>query len=204
MSDKKGCGCFGIGCLVLVVVAGIVLGLLGFAGWQIYQGALEFTSTEPRQLPVVEVDPTQFQALQQRIDAFKQAEGEAELRLTGNDLNQFVHGSPNLKEARDKVYLTIVDGVTYSDVSIPLDAVPFMKGRWLNGQLGLAIDIQDGQPDIQVKSLTVGDKPVPSAFMDALQQQNLGQDLMQEPEVAQALNQVKSLTVEGNEIILRK
>lgn len=204
MSDKKGCGCFGIGCLVLVVVAGIVLGLLGFAGWQIYQGALEFTSTEPRQLPVVEVDPTQFQALQQRIDTFKQAEGEAELRLTGNDLNQFVHGSPNLKEARDKVYLTIVDGVTYSDVSIPLDAVPFMKGRWLNGQLGLAIDIQDGQPDIQVKSLTVGDKPVPSAFMDALQQQNFGQDLMQEPEVAQALNQVKSLTVEGNEIILRK
>jgi len=203
-NNGKGCGCFGIGCLVVVIVGGIVLGLLGFAGWQVYQGALGFTEEGPRELPQVEVDPGHFNELQQRLTAFEQMEGDAQLRLSAEDLNQFVHNSPQLQEARDAVYFEIADGITYSQVSIPLTQVPFMSDRWVNGRLGLQLSIQDGQPTVRVESLTVGGKPAPSAFMDQVQKQDLGQDLMQNPEVAKALKGVKSLNVEGNEIILSK
>ncbi len=201
---KSGCGCFGFGCLTLFVVAGMVVGFLGFAGYQVYLAALEFTEEGPRSLPVVELDPGRLAEVMGRMEAFTAAKEGAELRLSGEDLNQYVQGVPAWESARGKVYFAIENGIAYSEASFPLTRVPALAQRWVNGRVGLALAVEAGTPRVTIESLTVGGRPAPTAFMDVVVGKDFGPTLLANPQVAEMFKGVKSLSVEGSELILRK
>jgi len=201
-NGKSGCGCFG--CVILLIVSGVVLGILSFAGWQVYQGALAFTTPKSEPLPRVVADERQFRELIRRMETFAGAGAEGELRLNAGDLNQYVHGAPEFAYARDHVYFSIEKGIVYSDVSLQLKSVPFLSERWLRGRVGLDLSMENRQSRILVKSLQARGEAAPSAFMDMVARQDFGPVIERSPEVAKTLKGVKSIAVEDDVIILKK
>jgi hypothetical protein len=103
---------------------------------------------------------------QARWTAFQRAAREGEkvrIELTAADINTLIAGDPN---TRGKAVVRIDDNVGRVTVSIPLDGIAFMGGRYVNGEATVRAS-PDGDPaKAQISNLIVGSESVPDDFLD--------------------------------------
>src|SRR5206468_2258565 len=116
---RRGLGCFGRGCLILVVFA-VVLGIACFAGmyWglhrhsAIFYGLYWLTKAQaigqaPVAVPEFTASDTQIQSVHERCEDFEQkarASQPAELELTADDINTLIATNPDMRE---KIFVSI-------------------------------------------------------------------------------------------------
>ena len=94
--------------------------------------------------------------------AAKRGEAVA-IELSAADINGLIAGSD---DARGKVFVGINNDVGHVQISLPLDKVPFMNGRYLNGELSVASS-PDGDPaKVRVSDIILNGQPVSNAFLD--------------------------------------
>ncbi len=106
------------------------------------------------------------ESAQQRWDAFEKASKRgkpAHIELTAGEINSLISAG---KKTRGKAFVQIENNVLHLTVSVPLNDIVFMNGRFLNA----AADIQsapDGDPaKAKITNVRIGSEAVADDFLD--------------------------------------
>lgn len=196
-------GLIGCGVIFLMVLVIAVVGYFGIKGF--VTGMLEqYTSTDPVELPASQMDETEYAALEERVNAFKQGldDGSIDtpLVLTGEDINALIAYHPDWKDVKGKAHVTIEDDTIGAQVSIPLDAL--VKGRYLNGSGTFRVFSKGGALFVLLDSLEVNGQSVPDQFMQQVRKENLAAEVQNDPNFRRMLESIDSIDVEGGELII--
>jgi len=208
-SASKGCA---IGCLILVLfLALIVAGIGGIFGFVVVPGMREMTQETPVEIPEVTLTPQERDDVLARFESFLAGmDGRGEpvpMELSGQELNALLrHFGPELDLPAEHVVLSIQEDVLKADVSIPTDDVPFLgyfaPGRYLNGAGVVSVSLTDGELEIYLEDIQFGQAPIPAEALQQLQQENLGRDLMRNPETRPYVEKLESIEVTGGKLIV--
>jgi len=202
---EKKSNCCLYGCLLTVV---LFVGLAvcgGFAAYWFVKGQVaKYTSDKPADLPVVDYSDEELEALDTRIETFKetidQGDTPEDLVLTAEDLNALISKEDELK---GKVYVTIQEGQISGEVSIPTDFFPGAGGRYFNASATFNVSLDNGVLIVTLADASVKGERVPQEVLDAMGRENLAKEIYKDPEVAETLRRFDSLTVEDDKIILK-
>ena len=201
---KSKWGCILGGCLGVVVIGAIGMGVAGFIGWRMLAGQVEkYTSDTPRELPVVEYSDEQMQELQAKLDRIKNASQNGEvaepLVLTADDINALLAKE---EDFRGRVAVRIENGQFVADVSIPTDKIPGGKGRFFNGSATANASLRNGRLDVNIDQASVNGEPVPEQYMAGIRAENIAKDLNKEEKVTEVLELFESGEIDGDKVIL--
>ena len=176
--QRKGIGCFGKGCLILIVSLLVLAAVFFGVGYVSVRYAV--TASAPRELPAVVTSETEEQAVQQRWENFKsasrdraaateavdaaQARTPPRIEFSASDINQLIAANRN---SRGKAFVSIENNVGHVQVSIPLEKVGF-SGRYLNGNFDVTAS-PDGDPwKIHVTKTSLSGVDVPEKMLNLL------------------------------------
>jgi hypothetical protein len=175
---KKGLGCFGRGCLILVVFA-IVLAIACVAGmyWgfqrnsAVMHGIYWLTKAHaiakaPVAIPEFIVSDQQIQAVHERCQDFEQkARGgqPAELELTADDINTLIATN---EDVRGKVFVSIEENRLRCHTSVPLGEFVRRSGYYFNGDIMVEPKGAESLENPQLGRITVNGEAVPSDLLN--------------------------------------
>ena len=144
-----------------------------------------YTSTQPKELPAVEVTEERFEDLRQRWDAyallFLRPQERPPFELTGDDLNLFLY---RFGPMRKRAHLEIMPDRLRVRFSTPLDRSgnASLRGRYLNGIADVKVEFHHQRISARLLSLEANGKPVPQWIFRRLQHVNWGDQLNHRPE----------------------
>jgi hypothetical protein len=176
--QRKGIGCFGKGCLILIVSLLVLAAVFFGVGYVSVRYAV--TASAPRELPTVVTSETEERAVRQRWENFKsasrdraaateavdaaQARTPPRIEFSASDINQLIAANRN---SRGKAFVSIENNVGHVQVSIPLEKVGF-SGRYLNGNFDVTAS-PDGDPwRIHVTKTSLSGVDVPEKMLNLL------------------------------------
>jgi len=202
---KRRRGCLFYGCLtscilVLVVLAGLLLGYL-----KILNG---FTDTKPMPLPTVNMSDAEIAQVRQRVDAFSQdirsGRSPDPLTLSGDELNALILTDPNLGKLKGQLYVNIEDNQVKGQLSVPTSRIGLgmFRHRYINGSGTFKVSLVNGTLYVNAQSLTVKGKPIPEKYMEQVRHQNLAQGFNDDPKTSVGLNKLKSIEVKDGKLFI--
>jgi hypothetical protein len=175
---KRGLGCFGRSCLILVVFA-VVLGIACFAGmyWGLHRHSAIFhglywlakaqaIAQTPVRVPEFTASDTQIQTVHERCEDFEQkarAGQPAELELTADDINTLIATKQDLG---GKAFVSIEGERLRCQASVPLREFIGRSGYYFNGDITLELKGTESLENPQLKGITVNGEPVPSDLLN--------------------------------------
>lgn len=176
-----GMGCFGKGCLALVVILLIVAGSLFFI-------VRAFTTAKPASLPIEELTPQALADVRQRVDEFQATPPIAlptptpmasvapdetpaptpppppgrELRMSAADINGLISANP---KSRGHAYVSLNGNTANVQISISPGKVPGFPKGYLNGTFTIATDGPTPVSALRVSKIQANGFPVPSGVL---------------------------------------
>jgi hypothetical protein len=202
---KSSRGCCLYGCLISVLLIVLLIVGVGVGGyWWVSSQVAKWTEDTPADLPTVEYTEEEVAAVEKRVESFKEGleanEAPEELVLTADDINAMIADD---EEIKGHVFIKIEDGKVGGDVSIPTDILPGGKGRFFNASATFNVSLENGVLIVTMASAEAKGQKVPQEVIDEMAKQNLAKDLYKEPEVAEVLRRIDSISIEGDKMILR-
>ena len=196
------------GCLVafiLFVLLSIALVLIGRTSLTALRE--NYTSSEPEELPTVQIEESALDALVARVDTFadhvEKKEPASPLVLSQDDLNALIQHHPKWRDLHDKVYVEIDQDLVKGMVNIPLTGIPLMSGRYLHGSVTFIVSLQDGRLEVYVDSAVVNGEPLPDEIMTGIRRENLAQTFLRDnPGARDVVDQLESIRIEGGKVIV--
>ncbi|MBI4061354.1 MAG: hypothetical protein HY403_07985 [Elusimicrobia bacterium] len=169
-----------------------------------------YTGTSAVALPVAAMPEAELEALAERVKAFKaKAEGAAgaaeTLVLKEDEINALIAREPKLKPFEGKVHVALAGDTIRGRVSVPLDGtgIPFVGGRYLNGEIVLKASLNDGVLIATIDSIVLNEKPFSELVMSALRSENLAKDVYRRPETAEILRKFESAQVKDGMLSIK-
>jgi hypothetical protein len=175
---KRGLGCFGRGCLVLVVFA-VVLGIACFVGmyWGLHRHSAIFhglywltkahaLAQTPVSVPQFTASDAQIQSVHERCEDFEQkarAGQAAELELTPDDINTLIAAN---QDARGKVFVSIDGDRLRCQASVPLGEFIGRSGYYFNGDIAVELKNAESLENPQLNRIVVNGEAVPSDLLN--------------------------------------
>jgi hypothetical protein len=184
---KRGTGCFGKGCLILIVLA-ILLVVVGVGGsfWTVRR---VYLADKPAPIPETTTPaetsaatpgetsapaPIQRSAeVRERLDTMKQAgraHEESEVELTAADINALIAAN---RKSRGTASVGIDDTVLQAQFSIPLQRLdfPFRKAfglndRYLNATVTIVAPPGTNASSVQLSEVTLNGHGIPAGLLD--------------------------------------
>jgi hypothetical protein len=184
---KRGMGCFGKGCLILIIL-GILLVVVGIGGsfWAVRH---VYLSDKPAPIPETTAPnetsaatpgetsaatPSEKSAeVRERLDTMKQAaraREATEVELTAADINTLIAAN---RKSRGTASLGIDGGVAQAQFSIPLERldVPFrnafgLGNRYLNATVTIVAPPGTNASNVQLSEVTLNGHSVPAGLLD--------------------------------------
>ena len=158
---QRGMGCFAKGCLILIAFF-IVLGIAFIGGTYVAVRYLksEYFPTTGVQLPANVATETEQQTARARWTEFENAarvRKPARVEFTADELNALIASKPKL---RGKAYVSIDNNVARLRVSIPLDEVRWLRGRYMNGECTVQSSVDGSPAGARITSIIVNGRPV--------------------------------------------
>jgi hypothetical protein len=207
VKEKKSHGCFFYGCITLIVLAVLALiavGVMSFIAYRFLQTQVDlYTSTTRVPVPEVKMTEDQQKSLDERWAAFTKAAdaGEpAEIVLTADEINALISENPEFK---GKFYLTLKDDEATGQLSLPLEGMPMMSGRFLNAKAGLTVSLKDGYLDVRLKSIDVNGKTMPPDIAKQVAQENIAKNAMTDPKAHEKISKFKSLQIKDGKVYIQ-
>jgi hypothetical protein len=154
-------GCFGKGCLILIAFA-IFLAVAFVGGTFLAVRVLRasYFATAPVRLPEAIVTEGEQQRAGAKWHEFEQAARDhkaGRIEMTADELNALIASKPDL---RGKGYVTMDDNTARLQISISLDKLKLLRGRYMNAECTVQ-SAADGDPaQARVTSIIVNGKPV--------------------------------------------
>jgi hypothetical protein len=211
VKEKRGPGCLGCGCGILLIILLLAAVLVGAMLWEVKKTGAAVTSTTPGQVPTYDGGDAMFQEADQKFDDFTSALGNgqpASLVLNANEINTLLAHDPDIAEYGAHLFVALPD-----DNSIDLKAalsgsvVPFglLKGRYSNLEVDFtpAFDPSTKSVVITLHQLKSDKETMPASDLTALQTELntlLGIELEQSPGSKNFLDHAKSITVQNGQI----
>ena len=184
---KRGMGCFGKGCLILIVLA-ILLVVVGVGGsfWTVRRvylsdkpapipevtAATETTAPRPGETSVTTAKEKSAE-VRQRLDTIKKAERAHErtgVELTAADINSLIAAN---RKSRGTASVGINDTVPQAQFSIPLQRldVPFRNAlglgdRYLNASVSIVAPPGTNASSVQLSEVTLNGHTIPGGLLD--------------------------------------
>jgi hypothetical protein len=184
---KRGMGCLGKGCLILIAL-GILLVVVGVGGsfWTVQQ---VYLSDKPTPIPEATA-PTETNAatpgeasapaaversaeVRERLDTMKQAaraHEETDMELTAADINALIAAN---RKSRGIASVGIEGGVAQAQFSIPLERldVPFRNAfglgdRYLNATVTIVAPPGTNASNVQLSEVRINGHSVPANVLD--------------------------------------
>jgi hypothetical protein len=175
---RKGLGCFGRGCLTLLIFA-IVLAIAGFAGlyWGLHRNSALFygsywlaktrsLAVAPTPVPVFNASDQQIQLVQERWQDFEQktrAGQAAEIELSADDINVLIATS---EDARGKVFVFIDGNQLRFQASVPIGEFLGRAGYYFNGDVIVELKGAQSLDNPQFSRVTINGEQVPTDFLN--------------------------------------
>src|SRR6476661_9567875 len=171
---RKGLGCFGRGCLTLLIFA-IVLAIAGFAGlyWGLHRNSALFYGSywlaktrslaeAPTSVPEFSASDQQIQLVQERWQDFEQktrASQPAEIELSADDINALIATS---EDVRGKVFASIDGNLLRLQVSVPIGGFFGKPGYYFNGDVIIQLNGAQSLDNMQFSRITINGEQVPT------------------------------------------
>ena len=175
--QRKGLGCFGRGCLILLVFV-IVLAIAGFAGmyWGLHRHSALFYGSywlaktrsfaeAPTPVPEFSGSQQQIQLVQERWQEFEQktrAGQPAEIELSADDINALISTSEGV---RRKVFVSIDGDLPRLQVSVPIGEFFGKPGYYFNGDVIIGVNGTQSSDNPQFNRLTINGEQAPVDFL---------------------------------------
>jgi hypothetical protein len=175
---RRGLGCFGRGCLILVVFA-IVLAIACLAGmyWgfqrhsAILHGLYWLTKVhaiaqKPVPIPEFTASDAQIQSVHERCEDFEQkarARQPAELELAPDDINTLIATN---KDTRGKIFVSIDGDNLRCQASVPLGELMGRSGYYFNGDIAVELKSAESLENPQLNRIIVNGEPVPRDLLN--------------------------------------
>ena len=176
--QRRGLGCFGRGCLILLVFV-IVLGIACFAGmyWGLHRhsalfyGSYWMTKTRsfaeaPSPVPEFNASNQQIQGVQERWQDFEQktrAGQSAEIELSADDINALIATS---EDVRRKVFVSIDRDQLRLQVSMPIGGFFGRQGYYFNGDVIIETEGAQSLDGPRVRRIAINGEQVPTDFLN--------------------------------------
>ncbi len=163
------------------------------------------TSSEPMEVPVVEVSSSQKRKVEKVYQQVRQAMEQkraTEASLGGEDLNALLALAPETRKASRRAALTLEGEVVRATLSLPLDSIEGMRGRYLNGEFTFRIKVSNGQVQLTLLEGQAKGRPIPQYIIDKLNERDPGRELGRRLGEAN-LRRIESLVVEDNQVKIR-
>jgi hypothetical protein len=199
-------GCFFYGCLTLIV-AMLILAVASIVAFRYFQRKVtEYADTKPMPIEKGDASPAKLNALQKRIDAFREglsSGSSQELALSADEINTLLASQPDLQVYSARMSAFIEGDQLKAKLSWPLDEIG-LKGRYFNGTGTLKVSASKGDIDLHIDNLkTQSDKPLPEPFIEKLRRHDFADDLQRDAQTAAALRQIDSVEVKDGRVIVR-
>ena len=183
---KRGMGCFGKGCLILIVLA-ILLVVVGVGGtyW-----SLRHVYLSDKPAPIPDTAPTETSAatpgetsvatpseksaeVRERLDTMKnaaRAHEATDVELTAADINALIAAN---RKSRGTASVGINDTVLQAQFSVPLERldVPFrnafgLSDRYLNATVTIVAPPGTNASSVQLSEVTLNGHRIPAGLLD--------------------------------------
>jgi len=175
---RKGLGCFGRGCLILLVFL-IVLVIACFAGvyWGLHRHSALFygnywlaktrsIAEAPTAVPEFNASNQQIQLVQERWQDFEQktrAGQPAEIELSADDINALIATSDDV---RGKVFASIDGDQLRLQASLPIGGVLGRPGYYFNGDVIIELKGAQSLDSPRLSRITINGEQVPTDFLN--------------------------------------
>jgi hypothetical protein len=175
---RRGLGCFGRGCLILVVFATVLaLACIGGMYWgfqrhsAIIHGIYWLTKAQalaqkPVPIPEFAASDAQVQSVYERCEDFEQkahAGQPAELELTADDTNTLI---ATKQGTRGKMFVSIDGDRLRCQSSVPLGEIMGRSGYYFNGDIVVELKSEESLENPQLNRITVNGEPVPGDLLN--------------------------------------
>jgi hypothetical protein len=212
-------GCFFYGCitslvLLLLIFIGLFIAMRLAIRWGNNKVA-EYTDTSAMSVPKTDMTDDEIKTLKERVATFNNAvdahSNTPPLVLTSREINGLLANDPDLKDYKDKFYVSLDGDTINGQVSLPLDGlkkVPIfsvldLKGRYMNGSGTFKGSMENGALSVFIEDLDVHGKPLPADFIKGLQAQNLAQVFNNDPNAQQPFKKYDSVQVTNSTLIIK-
>ena len=175
---RKGLGCFGRGCLILLVFV-IVLAIACFSGmyWGLHRHSVLFYGSywmaktrslaeAPTPIPEFNASDQQIQLSQERWQEFEQktrAGQSAEIELSADDINALIATS---EDVRRKVFVSIDRDQLRLQASVPMGQFFGRQGYYFNGDVTIELDGAQPLDGPRFRRITINGEQVPTDFLN--------------------------------------
>ena len=194
--------------IIGVVVGGLAL-LVVLTGVAVYfylnHLKSTLTATAPLEMAPVEVTPVQKRQVEKVYNQVRQAleQGRAtEAVLAGEDLNALLSLAPETRAVSRRAAIALEGETAKATLSLPLDGVEGMQGRYLNGDFTFRLAVRDGTMQITILSAVANRRQVPQYIIDKLNERDLGREVARRLGGSQ-VNRIDSLVIEGGQLKMR-
>jgi hypothetical protein len=200
-------GCFFYGCITLIV-AMLVLAVAGIVMFRYVQRKVQdYADTKAMPIEKGDASPEKLNAIQKRIDAFKEAVATQstaqELALSADEINTLLAAQPDLQRLSDRLSTFIEGDQLKAKLAWPLDDIGF-KGRYFNGTATLKVSANRGDLDLHIDDVqTQTGKALPGAVLENLRKHDFADDLQRDAQTAAALRMLDSVEVKDGRVIIR-
>jgi hypothetical protein len=167
---KQSTGCLPKGCLIAIIVAFALVGIVGFGGWFAYIAAVHlFTSKTPVNIEIEQPNNAAFQTAEASLTRLREAiskNRETTVAFTAVDLNALIAHDLSFSGLQGPTRISIADSTMTLELSSPLDDVsmPKLKGRWFNGTVSFSFTYTPGQFVFVLKSASANGHLISKAF----------------------------------------
>jgi hypothetical protein len=209
---KSGLGCLGCGCLVLVLLVVLFVGLVGGGFYLGYKKIVGLTSTAVADVPTFNGSDDVYNAAKQKVGAFKHDVDNhqaATIQLSADEINTLIARDPYLTAQQAHLFVTLTNDQAQVQGSIPTGMLSygFVKDRYLNFDttFGLGFNSDAKAVDLMLHQLRLGDQTMPQKALPTMQVEIatiLNAELQQYPETKNTLQQAKSIQIKDGELVI--
>ncbi len=205
-AGKKPRGCLFWGCLAAAIIGLLGIVAVGLGLRAMRKQVLGITDPAPADIPVARVQASQARRIRAKALAFQTALRQGRrgtFRFTADDLNGMIATDKGAQSLRGKTFLTIEGNRLIADACLPLDRVPGLRGRYINGKVELDVQVRNGRLEVYPLDIVVKGKPLPPRLMKVFKARNLAEQFTADPNVRNALAHIESLKVENGAIVVK-
>jgi hypothetical protein len=210
VKEKRGPGCLGCGCGILVLLFVLVAVLLAGLLYEIKQKGTAVTSATAAQIPSFDGGDTMYQAANQKLNDFTDAVQNGQpghLQLSADEINTLIAHNPAFASYGAHAFVTLQDNNVNLKASLSGSAIPFglLNGRYGNFEADFtpAYDADNKTLSFTIHQLKSGDQAMTPDQLASLQSEIdalLQIELEQSAAGKNFLDHAKSITIQNGQL----
>jgi hypothetical protein len=207
---RSGLGCFGCGCSLFIVIIVLAFGLVGGAGYVLYQSIYAISSPVATDVPLFTGGDNIYNGAKEKITAFNQSLQQnqpASLHLSADEMNALFTHEPMFSLFKVRAFVATNNDQAQIQSSLPLDLVPFglFKGRFMNVDTTLSFTFEPDTRTIHLTlhNLKLGDTSIPENNLPMAQleiESYINQRMQTSPYMKNLLDHAKTIEIKDGEL----